>query len=522
MVSTAVALRVPGRLRTRMAGLLVLALLSGGCAHTPPGPPDGLLVGRILAPPGVGDAPAPSSVSAPAPSETAAPASRVPKLSLEELPPEKAEPQPASLPDPRLCTKTIGLEEAIDLAFRNQPRLRVYQARVEEAQGRGQAAFAPFLPRVNLLMQEFFAHNPDGPLSAVAVPAPEFGDAPGYMNYALAELLMQWTLWDFGRTYGRYQQAELNIDIAQLQATRTAQTVVYDVSATYYRVLQAQAARKVAQEAVRLAESVLNISRKSLKAGLLESDQVLRSEVQLAQARRTLVLAERAERVAVAALNQAIGLNVSSPTEVIDRTEEPPFGLSLAECLQRAVDSRREFQIARRSIEVAQEGVRVNRAEFAPRIFVQGALAGEDGHKVRHGATESATINIAWGVLEGGQRLGDLRTAGASVRAAVAQAQVVCDTIAFEVNEAFQDIGAARQSIDLARPAVSQARENLRLVTRKYENGDATPTDIVDAETSLTRAAQDLYTAQYGYLTALARIDYAMGVTPWLPSSCGK
>jgi outer membrane protein TolC len=185
--------------------------------------------------------------------------------------------------------------------------------------------------------------------------------------------------------------------------------------------------------------------------------------------------------------------------------------------LQRAVENRREFQVAQREIEAAQEGVRVARAEFTPRFFVQGVVAGEDGYKVRHGTTETATVNIAWSLFQGGQRLGQLNMADASLRQAAAQAQLVCDTIAFEVNEAYRDIEAARQGIALARPAITQARENLRLVTRKYATGDATPTDIVDAENSLVRALQDYYTAQYAYLAALARMDYATGLAPFLP-----
>jgi len=186
----------------------------------------------------------------------------------------------------------------------------------------------------------------------------------------------------------------------------------------------------------------------------------------------------------------------------------------LAECLQIAVQNRREFQVAERAINIAQEGTRVAQADFAPHVYAEGALAYSTGHKVLVGDTESGSIIINWNLFEGGRRTGQLRTANAALRAAAAQAQVVCDTIAFEVNEAFRDIEASRKNIALARPAITQARENLRLVTRKYQNGDATPTDIVDAETSLTRAQEDYYNALYDYLTALARIDYAMGVAP--------
>ena len=69
----------------------------------------------------------------------------------------------------------------------------------------------------------------------------------------------------------------------------------------------------------------------------------------------------------------------------------------------------------------------------------------------------------------------------------------------------------------MARPrplswtAVAEAQENLRLVRVKYRNGDATPTDIVDAEAALTRSQQRFNSAIYSYLAALARLDYAMG-----------
>jgi outer membrane protein TolC len=501
-----------------LASAVLVAAFSGGCAHVEPPIPPALMAQRILAPAGVGER----------------------DLSLREqgqdfLPPRSssatkasaANGEPEMLGVPRKADdgaddrrsrdgpKPLTLEEAISMAFQFQPRLRVYEERIREAQGQGQVAFAPFLPQVGLLTQAFFAQNPSDP-QRFPIPAPEFGDAPGYSNYQIAELQMQWTLWDFGRTYGRYQQAGLGIDIARLQALRASQTVAFEVASAYYAVLEARAALRVAREAVRLAESVLDISQKSLRAGFFERDQVLRAEVQLAQARRSVVNATREEQVAVAALNLAIGINVSTPTDIVDRTDEPPFDLPLADCLARAIDNRWEFQVAQRSVSAAAEGQRVARADFAPRVYFQGVAAAEEGAKVRHGTTETATISMAWSLYQGGQRQGQLNSASAALRAAAAQAQVVCDTIAYEVNVAYRDVDAARRNIELARPAVTQARENLRLVTRKYEAGDATPTDVVDAETSLTRAERDLYTAQYDYLTALARIAYAMGLAPVL------
>jgi outer membrane protein TolC len=66
---------------------------------------------------------------------------------------------------------------------------------------------------------------------------------------------------------------------------------------------------------------------------------------------------------------------------------------------------------------------------------------------------------------------------------------------------------------------VEQARETYRLVRARSRQGDATPAELTEAEVGLTRAEQDYANARYDYLTALERLQYAMGttVTPLTP-----
>ena len=146
------------------------------------------------------------------------------------------------------------------------------------------------------------------------------------------------------------------------------------MAAAYYQVLRVRSLRRIAVESVRRATDDLDVARKLAKGGVIEREKVLRAEVALAQAQRALDVAEEADGVAVAALNLAIGLNVSAVTEVKDTGDIPPFTKGLADCLQVAVGERREFQVARKSVQVAQEGSRVARADFAPRIVAEGSL----------------------------------------------------------------------------------------------------------------------------------------------------
>jgi outer membrane protein len=127
------------------------------------------------------------------------------------------------------------------------------------------------------------------------------------------------------------------------------------------------------------------------------------------------------------------------------------------------------------------------------------------------GWQQGAGLHVIVPLFSGGQRRGELRTAKADVAAAVADAQTILDRISLEVSRAIFSETAAHRRLNLSRTAVAEARENLRIVRVKYRNSDATPTDIVDAETSSTRAQQRYNSALYNYLAALAGLDYAMG-----------
>jgi outer membrane protein TolC len=425
----------------------------------------------------------------------------------------------------------LTLAEAIDTAFRQQPRLRVYLESVEQARRAEDIAFAPFLP---VAAASYSAGGfdlnaggqtvPLGPIPGFAF-LPGLGSIPFGLNintgYELADLKLQWLLCDFGRRLGRYRQAGLAADIAQLQSDRAFQTVANEVAVAYYQLLRTRALRKTAIDAVRRAEDDLTVAKNLAKGGALEKEKVLRVEVQLADSQRLLDASEEAEAVAVAALNLAIGLNVNAGTNIVEVSDIPSFGQSLADCLQTAVGQRREFQVARQSIQVADVGRRVARAEFAPRVLAEGLLFDFQQSAPRgHSDLALGFIKLDWVLFEGGKRVAQTQITDSKLRAAVAQAQTVADTIAFQVTEAYRRMTTAWLAIDRSRPAVTQAQENYRLVRARAKQGDATSAEITDAESTLTRAQQAHLNAIHDYLIALVRLEYAMGVTPTPGHTC--
>jgi outer membrane protein len=518
---------LPTACRRCMGALLVLAL---GCSHREALAPDDLAQ-RILPPP---EAPVQARPDPPARVPEASPDGSSSAMVDKAPSPEVGSAESATQTVARdgMPCQPLSLPDAVALAFRLQPRLRASLESIAQAQGREDIAFAAFLPA---LTSSYSVGGFDLTVGGTGIPLPNSppfnfipftGAVPVGLDiktgYELAELKLQWLVCDFGRRLGRYNQAGLAVDIAQLQTDRAYQTVANDVALAYYQVLRGRSLRRIAEEAVRRAGDDLDVARKLAKGGVIEREKVLRAEVAISQVQRALDLAEEADAVAVAALNLAIGLNPSAATTVVEASDVPTFTLSLAECLGQAVAGRREFQVARRSIQVAAEGRRVAHADFAPKIVAGGDLLDFQQSAPRgHADLALGVIRLEWGLFEGGKRVAELRVADSQIREAAAQADSIADTISFQVNQAYRQLIAARKGIERSRPAVEQTQETYRLVAARARQGDAIPAELTDAAASLTRAQQDYSNAVYDYMTALARLEYAMGTAP-TPASVGQ
>jgi outer membrane protein len=405
---------------------------------------------------------------------------------------------------------TFALPDAIAFAMQNSPRLRSARAAIERARAQERVAFAPFLPQIDLLGQYGTVSSTFAP----GIPGNEgflLPNGSGIRSYAETEVALQWTLYDFGRTGGRYRQAVARERITELQLVRADQTVEFDVAAAYMDVLLARASRRVQEDAIRRAEATLNDTVARQNAGVALKEDVLRAQVQLSESREALVLAREGEFNAVARLNNFMGRNAAWPLEVIDLEIQPPLPGALADLLEVAAAQRPEVGVVRQAAAAAEEGRQAARAEFLPRIFVRAAAGHTDGENVITGWQEGAGLHVEAPLYAGGRHRGDLRSADAEVEAALAEAQVILDAISLQVNLAYRGMVATRELIELSRTAVVQAEENLRLVRVRYRGGTATPTDIVDGEAALTRSQQRFFSATYTYLAAMARLDYAVG-----------
>jgi outer membrane protein TolC len=431
-------------------------------------------------------------------------------------PPVVPEPPPPAPPEPTTFTPA----EAVAYALAHNPRLRAAEAEVDRARARRDVAGTPLLPHLDLL-NRFVGTSPNlgaGTPGVVGI-IPTRGTKVTNL-LVQSELQLQWTLIDFGRTANRLGQAAAQERVAAARLTRAGQTVALDAATAYLQVLLAKAGEQTQRDAVRSAEAFLEDARAKRKAGTADRNDELRAEVLTAGETDKLVEARRQVAAAEAGLNNAMGRNPGLPVRVAELADPPPLGRPLAAYLDAAAATRPEVGIARDNVAaaVADRGARA--AEFRPRVYTLAGLGVVEGQNVATGLDGGAGLHLNTPIYDGGLRRGELRAADAAVAAATADAQKVFDDVALQVHLAYREAEAAAERTKLARPAVEQAREYLRLTRVRYGNGDATPADVADAEATATRSEDRYHAAAYESLAALARLGYATGDGPgaYLPT----
>jgi outer membrane protein TolC len=401
----------------------------------------------------------------------------------------------------------LSLDEAVATSLQDNPRLRQMAAHAQAARFNTDVAFAPFLPEIGTGFR-YSAFNVPVLPGGTFVPASLSG---GVNSFVIAEAGVQYTLIDFGRRTGHYTQAVNQARMQEMAWIRARQTIAFEAAQAYFRLLAAQVALAVREEAVVDAESILADTNARRANGTAERETVLRAEVEVSQTRQNLLGARQQVRDAEATLNVVMGRPAQLPLRVTDVTAQPRFQQSLEDCIGWAANDRREIRIAREAVAEAQGGVQAARGELLPKIFVRGTVLRADSAGPLNGFVEGIGVHAEQAIYAGGRYRGDLRRNQALVTGAYAGLQAILDNVSLQVNVAFQAIETDRQRIELGEATIAQARENLRLVTVRYNNGNATPTDIVDAQTAMVQSETEYFTAVYGYLEGLARLDYALG-----------
>jgi outer membrane protein len=131
--------------------------------------------------------------------------------------------------------------------------------------------------------------------------------------------------------------------------------------------------------------------------------------------------------------------------------------------------------------------------------------------RARAGNNWAAGATLNFNIFDGGANRARVAEAHARERQAQALQEQMASAVRLQVREAFLNLNAARQRVEVSRESAAQARESLRILQKRYETGLATITDLLRAETTRTSADKSFLNAIFDYRISFAALELATG-----------
>jgi OMF family outer membrane factor len=118
---------------------------------------------------------------------------------------------------------------------------------------------------------------------------------------------------------------------------------------------------------------------------------------------------------------------------------------------------------------------------------------------------------VQFDIFQGGAKRAQLSRQRALQEKVVAMEQGASDAVRLEVRRAYYDVDASRQQIEVARAAIAQSQESLRINQDRYDSSLTTITDLLGAEDAARRSQTDYWEAIYHFRTSYANLELASG-----------
>ena len=396
----------------------------------------------------------------------------------------------------------ISLEECLRCALGNNPRIQSALQDVFASDARIRQAWSSYFPQFS--WQTGYTRIKQLQLS----------DALGrnlvFNYYVLGQISASQMLYDFGVTQNLVTIRKLDNLGYKIMLTGTVNDVVCEVKKAYYNLQYALEAKKVAEEMVVRYESFYNQAKAFYMAGTSPKVDVTIAEVNLSNAKLLLIQAENSVEIAMAKLNNTMGLPYSNRYSISDNLRYNPCEITLTQAVDIAKESRPEFQLAEVKVEEARQNVKLVKKSYFPTLTVEGQYQiGGRTFTSNYGYNVGGYLNFP--TINGMLIKNEIKEAKALHSREQAIASNTKNNIYFEIQQAFYSMIEKKNSIPVAFLGLKQSKENYELSYGRYKVGVGNPVELKEAQVQYQDAMLRYYNSLYQFNTARAELEKFIG-----------
>ena len=433
------------------------------------------------------------------------------------LPIAAAAQEPVKTAGPINTGDVLTLNRCVDIALQHQPAVTAAHYNIKASESRVGEAQSAYYPQISAQGEYNRIRGLPSSTSSLSsnvvsgVGTGSFGSSKSFDQYTASAILSQ-TIFDFGKTPMQVGIQKLNLDASRADFDTTRAQTILSVKQAFYGILQAQRNFDVAKETVAQFTQHLNQAKGFYEVGTHPKFDVTKAEVDLSNAKLTLITAGNALRIAQVTLNNTMGIPDAPEYAVEDSLAYIKKEITMAQAIESALKNRPEIQATDLRVKASDESIKLARTGYFPVITDNAAYNRESGDTSFREEGWNAGVVITVPIFNGFLTHHQVQESIATANAARANYAVLTQNATLEVQQAFLNLRAAEERIPTAELGAQQAAENLEIATGRYAAGVGNPVEVTDAEVANTNAKTAYIQALYDYNVALANLDKAMGM----------
>jgi outer membrane protein TolC len=317
-------------------------------------------------------------------------------------------------------------------------------------------------------------------------------------------------LYDFGVTQNQATIRKLDYEGYKKTFEATVNDVIYQTKTAYYNLLYSCEYRLIAQDSVNKYQMFYNQAKAYYKSGENPKVDVTIAQTNLSNAKLTLIQAENSVNLAIAKLNNIMGVPYIEKYNIKEKLEFVPLNISFEKAIEIAQESRPELKLAQIKVEGVNQTVKLTKKSYLPTISFEAQY--QRGGK---------TWNSNYGFNIGGYLTfptvnamlvrNEIKEAKYLYSKEIANAKNTIDSIYLEIQTAYLKVEEKRNQLPVAILQVKQAKENYELSFGRYSVGEGSPTELKDAENTYKNAQLTYYNSLYEYNCAKAELEKSIG-----------
>ena len=316
----------------------------------------------------------------------------------------------------------------------------------------------------------------------------------------------------------RVDLARVNVRNKTLAQEMTRLDLIRNIKAGCYNLLLAHKLQEVAQSEVDSLAAHTKNAGHMYDQQLIPKNDLLRSQVALADSRQALERARADVASARIFLNRLMDRDVDAPLSIRDIDKLPPLTGDTHSLVESALAHRPVIHSLKNDIQEAEVSITLARSSYYPEVDLVGRYEQNSGeltsleNDYTNPENTSLSLELGWTFFDWGKTSAEVNAAQHKKSACVRLLKAMENQVQQEVKDALLDLNVAHKNIKTAETTMDQAIENFRITNAQYAQKVVTSTIVLDAQADLTRAHTNYYRALYGYMVSMAILNRSMGM----------